>query len=567
MIAWAFDAVIGSTLLMLLVLAVRRPVAHLFGATWAYALWLLPALRLVMPQMPSLTTPVSVPSITVVLPAVERAAAAPLPVDAGPGQWVSILLALWIGGAAAFLIWHQSAYSAFLLSIGSTPRKGDPEEFGGIRVIESEAVDGPVAIGVFDKRIVVPPLFNWRYSAAEQQLALEHELIHHRRGDLWWNMLALGVLALNWFNPIAHFAFRAFRADQELACDAAIARKAPDRRHDYASALVKAASRPGLVAACPLNHAEFLKRRLKLMKSHRATRARTLGGVAAVGILAAGGLALSSPGFAQRDDDVGEVVVQAMERDGALITPAEEAAIREKCGEAATGSHGISLRGRDGALVCENGKVVDDPEARAIVGRVTERARTRVETVMNDPAVVAAIDGEATRAAEAAVAAIDEAEIARAVAEAETAVRAVDLGHVHGALAEARAGLAAIDIDKIRAAAMAPAMASVAVDVPHVQLSAADRAEIEASIAEARAEIASAQIDRAEIARSLAEARNELREAHRERQEALREAHRERQDALLEAQRERRQALREAEHERRRALHEAETWREKSERH
>ena len=31
------------------------------------------------------------------------------------------------------------------------------------------------------------------------------------------------MLALNWFNPVAWLAFRAFRADQELACDAAVA--------------------------------------------------------------------------------------------------------------------------------------------------------------------------------------------------------------------------------------------------------------------------------------------------------------------------------------------------------
>src|SRR3546814_892621 len=409
-----------------------------------------------MPHMPSLSTPVSVPSITVVLPAVERAAAAPLPVDAGPGQWVSILLALWAGGAVAFLIWHQSAYSAFLLSIGSSPRKGDPEKFGGVRVIESEAVDGPVAIGVLDMRCGCRPLVVWCYIPAGQGRALGNELDHHGRGDLWWNMAALGVLALNWFNPIAHFAFRAFRAfraDQELACDAAIARKSPDRRHDYASALVKAASRPGLVAACPLNRAALLKRRLKLMKSHRASRARTLGGVTAVAILATGGLALSSPGFAQRDDDLGEVVVEAMERDGALITAAEEATIREKCGDTSDGQ-GISLRGRDGALVCENGKVVDDPEARAIVSRVTERARTRVETVMNDPEVVAAMNGEAVAAAEAAVAAIDEAEIASAVAEAEAAVEAIDMRDVHEAMAEAEARLSAEDMAKVRFAAM-----------------------------------------------------------------------------------------------------------------
>jgi beta-lactamase regulating signal transducer with metallopeptidase domain len=62
--------------------------------------------------------------------------------------------------------------------------------------------------------------------------------------------VALIVLALNWFNPIAWIAFRAFRADQELSCDAAIAAEAsPETRCDYARALVKSASRPGRARA------------------------------------------------------------------------------------------------------------------------------------------------------------------------------------------------------------------------------------------------------------------------------------------------------------------------------
>ena len=36
---------------MLLVLAIRRPVRRLFGAGPAYALWLVPALRLVVPPL------------------------------------------------------------------------------------------------------------------------------------------------------------------------------------------------------------------------------------------------------------------------------------------------------------------------------------------------------------------------------------------------------------------------------------------------------------------------------------------------------------------------------------
>ena len=49
---WLVEALIGATLLMLLVLAVRKPVARLWGAHMAYALWALPALRMVLPAIP-----------------------------------------------------------------------------------------------------------------------------------------------------------------------------------------------------------------------------------------------------------------------------------------------------------------------------------------------------------------------------------------------------------------------------------------------------------------------------------------------------------------------------------
>jgi beta-lactamase regulating signal transducer with metallopeptidase domain len=39
------EALLASTLLMVFVLGIRRPVARRFGAHVAYALWALPALR------------------------------------------------------------------------------------------------------------------------------------------------------------------------------------------------------------------------------------------------------------------------------------------------------------------------------------------------------------------------------------------------------------------------------------------------------------------------------------------------------------------------------------------
>src|SRR3546814_6584819 len=81
-------------------------------------------------------------------------------------------------------------------------------------------------------------------------LAIDHELAHHRHGDLWANAAALVLLAAQWFNPFAWRAIRAFRFDQEAACDARVlnmvdrdeAEGRGERTARYATAIVKARS-------------------------------------------------------------------------------------------------------------------------------------------------------------------------------------------------------------------------------------------------------------------------------------------------------------------------------------
>ena len=295
---WLLSNMAWASAAMLLVLALRRPFARLFGAGSAYALWLVPALRLAMPPLPSFAPelPKLVPPETLVVFVGD--AAAPLPPDGGPGQWVPLMLAIWAGGAAVFLAWQFLSYRRFLTELSLSARAVGAHR--GLPLVESEAVQGPVALGLLDRRIVVPADFQTRYSEEERRLALDHEAIHHRRGDIWWNHLGLVILALNWFNPVAWLAFRAFRADQELACDARVtAFASSEARHDYARALIKSASRPGLIAACPLNHADQLKRRLKMMKTHRSSRARMLAGAGAILALGGVSLAFGSPGLAQ----------------------------------------------------------------------------------------------------------------------------------------------------------------------------------------------------------------------------------------------------------------------------
>ena len=291
------ETLVGFHVALAFVLLVRQPVARYCGAGWAYAFWILPLARIVVPPHYVLP-PASAPSSLAYLAPQIGEVAAPLPSTDSSEQWMPLLLALWAMGAALFILWQCIAYWRLARAVTRSGRSRSP--FGRWRVVETQALSVPVAMGFFGRRIVLPADFDHRFTPAERALALEHEAVHLGRGDLWWNMAALTLLALNWFSPLAHWAFRAFRADQELACDAVVAARAGAAgRYAYAAALVKSASQPGLIAACPLNHAAQLKRRLKMMQTHGGGRVRAIGGgLAAAGFLVLG-LGLSSANAAQ----------------------------------------------------------------------------------------------------------------------------------------------------------------------------------------------------------------------------------------------------------------------------
>jgi beta-lactamase regulating signal transducer with metallopeptidase domain len=305
MISWAIEALVASTLLMLVVLALRGPIARRFGVQAAYMLWLLPALRMILPRLPETAAPVqSVPIHIDVTRLVAAAmtgpstAAAPAlaAVDAPPSiDWLLVGLVLWLGGAAAYLAWQLGRHHRFM-SI-ALEHAGPGMSRGGIKVRLSPVVSGPLAAGIFHRHILLPEDFEQRYSGAEQQLALAHELAHHRRGDLIANGAALIMLALHWFNPIAHWAYRAFRSDQELACDATVLDTAPESRADYGRALIKSA-RAGMpeAAVCALGPATELKRRIKMIAHSTSSRTRRIAGVALATVLVGVGLGLTASG-------------------------------------------------------------------------------------------------------------------------------------------------------------------------------------------------------------------------------------------------------------------------------
>jgi bla regulator protein BlaR1 len=104
---------------------------------------------------------------------------------------------------------------------------------------QSDQLTGPHISGFLRPTVLLPRDFAQRFSPQQQQLILRHELAHWQRGDLHCNYLALTLLALCWFNPLIWLAYRRYRQDQELACDALVLKDASAQdRIAYSYALV-----------------------------------------------------------------------------------------------------------------------------------------------------------------------------------------------------------------------------------------------------------------------------------------------------------------------------------------
>ena len=281
---WAVDSLLVTSALMAAVLMLRRPVAKIFGASVAYALWLIPAARLFMPSLTA--SPVAVSgadlgvrdavreSILASVSAAEPAAA----VATGPSiDFAALAITIWLGVAALFFVIQMIRYASMRDDLLS-----DAEQLvviDGVRVVASTQVAGPLAFGLFKRYIAVPQDFAKAYSPAERELAIAHEMAHHKSGDLFANLAAFIVLSLMWFNPLAWMSWTAFRFDQEAACDARVlAGKGAEEREIYGRALARTAYDCVPTFATALNSPKTIVERLRrlTMKDASAKR-RSLG--------------------------------------------------------------------------------------------------------------------------------------------------------------------------------------------------------------------------------------------------------------------------------------------------
>ncbi len=141
---------------------------------------------------------------------------------------------VWLGGTALMAAWFLLVNLRLRRKLGRAELI-EIEESCGLPVFVSGALPSPCLCGVFRPAVFVTP------AAAEDpdrmRHVLAHETTHYRHRDHWWALVR--CLCLYWFNPLVWWAAAMSRQDCELACDAgAIRRLGEAERLPYGRTLV-----------------------------------------------------------------------------------------------------------------------------------------------------------------------------------------------------------------------------------------------------------------------------------------------------------------------------------------
>lgn len=262
-------------LIALAVMAVR-PLLRRAPRRAVCMLWLLVALRLLLPARLTVESPVSLqqPESPPIQAYQELRQQEKVYVSAPPEQRLEMagpaaaqgfalldqLPAIWLTGVGCMALYMALSLLRMRWRLRAAPRIQD-------NVYRCTDWSTPFVLGVLAPRIYVPE------TVSEQDFpqVLAHERCHIRRWDHVWKPLAFLLLAVNWFNPVLWAAYVLLGRDMERACDEMVLKNAtPAQRAAYSRALVSCAAQPKMAAVCPLAFGEVaVKERVKNVLNYK----------------------------------------------------------------------------------------------------------------------------------------------------------------------------------------------------------------------------------------------------------------------------------------------------------
>ncbi len=262
-----------ASLLILVLWGAGSWIQRRYGAKCMYWLCLVVLIRLLLPltlpswlpplpaaswlETPAVSQTVSGMEAPVLQPAEAGETALPSsPPGAGEPKIAleTLLLIVWLTGAMVFGGYQAGIYLRFRCLLGRDEVPVAPrvklllaqvqQEMGISRQVElraSKKITSPLLCGWLRPVIWLPAQ---AMTEAEFHFILRHELVHLRRGDLWWKLGSVLAVALHWYNPLVHSWQRLFHQWCELSCDQAVVR-GRDRayRRAYGQVILNAAGR------------------------------------------------------------------------------------------------------------------------------------------------------------------------------------------------------------------------------------------------------------------------------------------------------------------------------------
>ena len=258
-----------------------------YGVKWRYLLWVIVAVRLVLPVQFSL--PESMEKMRVNLPAPVISAELPetsgtpeimptetsgelyLPEPQWTGGAEDMLLPFpeeepevgfqdfaaerlwlfWIVGALAFAGWQGWKYAAFRRMLKRNSRKvrdtallDDYYNLCHDMGLEKcpvlyfcGALHSPLCMGLFRQGIYIN---SEDREPGDMRLILKHELTHCKRRDLWFKALLLLARTMHFFNPFVHWMARLAERDMEYSCDVSVMQDCSlEERQAYSMAILR----------------------------------------------------------------------------------------------------------------------------------------------------------------------------------------------------------------------------------------------------------------------------------------------------------------------------------------
>lgn len=268
-----FQMSVSGGILVLFIVVIRALSIHRLPKTTFLVLWIIAALRLILPF--SIPLPVNIhigldvfsdvvqelPSGNIGssllgdnLPSYDTGASVP----SSAIVHISTFEILWLVGvlllALYFFISYFRSMRKFRMSIpdNTTHIREWLNAHQIIRPIEvrsSDLISSPLTYGILHPVILLPKNLD-RNDQAALKYVLTHEYVHIRRFDAITKILFAAVLCIHWFNPLAWVMYVLANRDMELSCDAWVIRMmGAKNRSSYALMLIKMEERRSEMSA------------------------------------------------------------------------------------------------------------------------------------------------------------------------------------------------------------------------------------------------------------------------------------------------------------------------------